>query len=188
LIRGTTVGISARMQPRSLSAGSDVESICSKCGDVWHVIVAMVGDHIAKVQCKECGTVHRHKPPAGATNTAPPPRRRSSTSDGTRSRPSAPAAPPPTMGPAVAANAELPVRAYAASATYAVAERIEHPSFGIGVVEVISPGKITVFFASGRRVLAGNRPASMLAPPPPIEHAAVVPAGKPARAGSSAED
>jgi hypothetical protein len=172
---------------RPLSAGSDVESVCSKCGDVWHVIVAMVGNQIAKVQCKECGAVHRHRTAAGTRAPGAAPMRRRSPGD-KPSRPAAPPPPPPSSGPTVAANAELPVRPYAASATYAVAERIEHPSFGIGVIESISPGKITVFFASGRRVLAGNRPATMLAPPPRIEHAAAVAAGKPARADSSAEE
>ncbi|HTM20388.1 MAG TPA: hypothetical protein VL172_07775 [Kofleriaceae bacterium] len=164
-----------------------MESICSKCGDVWHVIVAMVGDQIAKVQCKECGAVHRHRTAAGTRAPGAAPMRRRTTGE-KPSRPASPAPPPPSAGPAVVANAELPVRAYAASVTYAVAERIEHPSFGIGIVEAVMPGKITVFFASGRRVLAGNRPASMLAPPPRIEHAAIVPAGKPARPDSAAED
>ncbi len=171
---------------RPLSAGSDVESICSKCGDVWHVIVAMVGDHIAKVQCKECGAVHRHRPVTGAHNPPPAPRRRASTDRGARPAPQS--APPPASGPAVEADAEKPVRAYAPSQTYAVRDRIEHPTFGIGVIETIAPGKITVFFASGRRVLAGNRPTSTLAPPPPIEHAEVVPAARPARPVSSAEE
>lgn len=173
---------------RPLAAGSDIESLCSKCGDVWHVIVAMVGDQIAKVQCKECGAVHRHRTVRGARGSGPTPtRRRASTGRPVRAASSLPPPPPPS-GPAVEANAELPVRAYHAGQSYAVRERIEHASFGIGVIEAVAPGKITVFFASGRRVLAAARPASTLAPPPPIEHAAVVPAGKPARAGSSAED
>ena len=29
--------------------GQDIESICGKCGDVWHVVVAMNGTAIAKV-------------------------------------------------------------------------------------------------------------------------------------------
>ena len=50
----------------------------------------------------------------------------------------------------------------------------EHPSFGQGVIEVAEPGKITCFFASGRRVLvqskrAGPRPADSQ-PPKPLDH------------------
>ena len=39
----------------SLPVGKDIESICGKCGDVWHVVVAKMGEQIAKVQCKQCG-------------------------------------------------------------------------------------------------------------------------------------
>lgn len=57
--------------------GADIESICRKCGDVWHVVVAKVGDQIAKVQCKQCNGLHRHKPPgappfAGSLERAAP--------------------------------------------------------------------------------------------------------------------
>ena len=54
-----------------------------------------------------------------------------------------------------------------------VSERVEHPSFGQGVVEVSEPGKITVFFASGRRVLVQSKEgaaSSGLAKPKPFDH------------------
>ena len=51
--------------------GADVESLCAKCGDVWHVVVAKVGDRIARVQCKQCGAPHRLKPPGGPVAKEP---------------------------------------------------------------------------------------------------------------------
>src|SRR6478752_683889 len=53
---------------KSMSAGvgADVEALCSKCGDVWHVVVAKVGEQIVKVQCKQCSGYHRYKSPHGA--------------------------------------------------------------------------------------------------------------------------
>src|SRR5215831_8256165 len=50
----------------SAGVGADVEALCSKCGDVWHVVVAKVGEAIVKVQCKQCGGYHRFKSPHGA--------------------------------------------------------------------------------------------------------------------------
>ena len=50
----------------SAAVGADVEALCSKCGDVWHVVVAKVGAQIVKVQCKQCGGYHRYKSPHGA--------------------------------------------------------------------------------------------------------------------------
>src|SRR5262249_56275409 len=82
--------------------GADIESICSKCGDVWHVVVAKVGEKIAKVQCKQCNGLHRYKPPGGPV-AAP---RGASTPKARK-----PPAPPPA--PLVAADAGRPVPRYA---------------------------------------------------------------------------
>ncbi len=76
--------------------------------------------------------------------------------------------------PAVAADLTKPVRQYAASLKYVVGERIEHVNFGQGVVETSEPGKVTVFFATGRRVLVqskdGGAPAGKLERPKPFDH------------------
>jgi hypothetical protein len=125
------------------AVGADIESICTKCGDVWHVVVAKVGDRIAKVQCKQCNGLHRYKPPGGAV---PAPR----SSGPVRAR--RPAAAPE---PSVAADLTRPVRRYAPADAYAPGDRLNHPTFGLGVVESSpGPGKMQVYFPGGRRVLA----------------------------------
>ena len=56
---------------------------------------------------------------------------------------------------------------------YEVGERVEHVQFGQGVVEVSEPGKVTVFFASGRRVLAQSKEGAStgkLERPKPFDH------------------
>lgn len=74
--------------------------------------------------------------------------------------------------PAVAADLTKPVRPYAASLKYGVGERVEHPSFGQGVIEQAEPGKITVFFATGRRVLVQSKEGASgkLERPKPFDH------------------
>jgi hypothetical protein len=156
------------------TVGADVEALCSKCGDVWHVVVAKVGSQIVKVQCKQCGGYHRYKSPHGApiekrqpSPFAPkPPRSTSSSAKAPVER---------FEKPAVAADLAKAVRTYRASERFEVAERVEHPSFGQGVVEVSEPGKITVFFASGRRVLVqakdgGSAGPGKLERPKPFDH------------------
>lgn len=55
----------------------------------------------------------------------------------------------------VAADLDRPARPYRASEGFQIGERIAHPTFGEGVVEARpEPGKMTVFFLSGRKVLA----------------------------------
>lgn len=133
----------------SAGVGADVEALCSKCGDVWHVVVAKVGAQIVKVQCKQCGGYHRYKSPHGAPKEAKLP------SAIRPAREAKPSRDPVERfeKPAVAADLSKSVRPYRASESFAVGDRIDHPSFGQGVIEISEPGKITVFFATGRRVL-----------------------------------
>ena len=155
----------------ALSAGADIESICSKCGDVWHVIVAMVDTKIAKVQCKECNGVHRYKPPGGAAAT-----RKKSVRPRSAAAKKA-SAPAVSAGPQVEADTSKPTRPYMASESFEVAERVDHIKFGIGVVEDAVPGKITVWFPTGRRVLAQAKVTRNLGRPKPFDHDDVPPGG-----------
>ena len=41
--------------------GEDIEDICTRCGDTWHVVMAKVGDRVAKVVCKLCGGQHNYR-------------------------------------------------------------------------------------------------------------------------------
>src|SRR5688572_25555882 len=129
--------------------GADVESLCSKCGDVWHVVVAKHADgRIAKVQCKQCGGYHRYKSVVGATAEAKMPANKRPPKE-----PRAPRDPVERFEkPAVQPNSK-PARPYRASEKFDVGDSIEHPNFGRGIVELCETGKITVFFATGRRVL-----------------------------------
>src|ERR1041384_3575849 len=106
----------------SAGVGADVEALCSKCGDVWHVVVAKVGDQIVKVQCKQCSGYHRYRSPHGAPaekklpSTHRPPREVKS--------------PVERCGrPAVDADLSRAARPCRASESFEVRERIEHPSF-----------------------------------------------------------
>jgi hypothetical protein len=156
----------------SVPTGADIEALCSKCGDVWHVVVAKVGEDIVRVICKECGAQHRYRNPKLKNQ----PRTRSSSASSSSSAPRAPRAQVVQRfdTPSVAADLSKAVRTYKASEKFVVGERVEHPTFGTGVVETAEPGKMTVFFAVGRKMLVqakGDGPAaSALARPKPFEH------------------
>ena len=167
----------------SAGVGADVESLCHKCGDVWHVVVAKVGESIVKVQCKQCGSQHRHKSPNGAPKEKKLPSQFRKAAEPGDKPVKAPKAPVERFDkPAVAADLEKPVQTYRASARFEVADRIDHPSFGQGVIETSEPGKITVFFATGRRVLVQSKEGQVtggkLDKPRPFDHSIVVPGGK----------
>src|SRR4051812_26141268 len=145
--------------------GQDIEALCGKCGQVWHVVMAKMGDRIAKVVCKRCGGHHRYRTEADAA--APDPAASGATATGERraaprraSRAHTP--PPATVIPAF--DPAKPPRPYGASQLYAPAERVEHPSFGTGVVTGSpGPGKVEIAFPVGLRVLACAKAASTLA-------------------------
>jgi hypothetical protein len=142
--------------------GQDIEDICTRCGDTWHVVMAKVGERVAKVVCKLCGSQHNYR---GESNGAAATGSSSGSWGGARRRktlkrttPAAPAA--PAFDPA------KPPRAYAAQGSYAAGERIIHPSFGTGVVAGSpGPGKVDVVFPAGARTLACAKAASTLERP-----------------------
>jgi hypothetical protein len=144
--------------------GEDIEALCGRCGQVWHVVMAKMGDRIAKVVCKRCGGHHRYRSDDEKEAEAPRPARggRLLSAGRSASRSRTPSAVPiaPAFDPA------KPARPYAPSASYLAGERIAHPSFGVGVVAG-SPGagKIDVVFPSGARLLATAKTASNLARP-----------------------
>jgi hypothetical protein len=135
---------------------ADIESICGKCGDVWHVVVAKVGERIVQVQCKQCGGLHRFRPPGSASKRSPAGRAAAADKPGAaRKRPS-------SHSPLVEADESLPIRPYRANEAFRLAERIEHATFGQGVVEIlIPPNKIQVFFPGGRRILVHGPAAAI---------------------------
>jgi hypothetical protein len=149
--------------------GQDIEALCGKCGQVWHVVMAKMGDKIAKVVCKRCGGHHRYRneneEAADAARPAGGARATASSRSAARSRKPSPVPPIPAFDPT------KPARPYAASASYALGERIAHPTFGVGVVAG-SPGagKVDVVFPAGPRVLAAAKAVSSLARPIAAAH------------------
>ncbi|MCG5054754.1 MAG: hypothetical protein KA712_17465 [Myxococcales bacterium] len=131
------------------ATGQDIEDTCTRCGDTWHVVMAKVGDRIAKVVCKLCGSQHNYRKGAQAAAAA-------READGARGslrrktvRSAVPTIPvPPPFDPT------RPPRPYSARDLYIPGERIVHPNFGEGIVANASSGKIDVVFPSGPRVLA----------------------------------
>lgn len=173
----------------SVATGADIEALCAKCGDVWHVVVAKVGEEIVRVLCKECGAQHRYKHP---NKVATPKRSSSSTA--------APRAPRTQKvvarfdAPAVAADLSKAVRTYKANERFLVGERVEHPTFGTGVVESLELARMTVFFASGRKVLVQAKApvgagggAGGLERPKPFRHTSLAPAAEAAPTETSDE-
>jgi hypothetical protein len=131
--------------------GQDIESVCSRCGTSWHVVVAMVEQKPVKVECKQCHSVHRHRL---AKSKSPAPKRTSAkkTARGAAAR------------PLVEADLQKPVQTYAIDKSYQPGGRVDHATFGRGVVQSASPGRIEVLFGDQIKVLTQGRSRRSPAP------------------------
>jgi hypothetical protein len=146
------------------AVGQDIEALCGRCGQVWHVVMAMVNDRIAKVVCKRCGGHHRYRREGDGDDAAAGGAREARKSGPSRrfARPAASSTPAPI--PAFDPN--KPPRPYTAKDAYATGDRVTHPSFGTGVVSgAPGPGRVEVAFPSGSRVLACAKEVSKLERP-----------------------
>ncbi|HEX2658363.1 MAG TPA: hypothetical protein VHU40_08830 [Polyangia bacterium] len=150
------------------AVGEDIEALCGKCGQVWHVVMAKVGTRIAKVVCKRCHGQHlyRTETPDGPVLGDRP------ASSGARraTRVRTPEVPEPAPIPSF--DPSKPPRPYNATASFTAGERVNHPTFGVGVVTG-SPGegKVEVAFPTARRVLASaKKPAAVLERPTLARH------------------
>lgn len=148
------------------AVGEDIEALCGKCGQVWHVVMAKVGERIAKVVCKRCGGLHLYRTeqvadaPAGAGRAARVAAPR-------RTRAPVVVEPPPLP----AFDPSKPPRAYSVHASFAAGERVLHATFGTGVVASSpGPGKVEIAFPTGRRVLAIAKTVSTLERPVSVQH------------------
>ena len=138
--------------------GQDIEDICTRCGDTWHVVMAKLGERVMKVVCKLCGSQHNYR---GENNGAPASSTSGSWGASRRRRTTKRAVVTPPPAPTF--DPSKPPRAYSPQASFAVGERIVHPSFGTGVVAgTPGPGKVDVVFPAGAKTLACAKTVSTL--------------------------
>ena len=151
--------------PLSTDVGADIESLCGKCGDVWHVVVAKVGDKIVKVQCKQCSGLHRYRPPPGSAAAAKQARKKRTASGSRASRAKPRAAPEPPAVP-VPRDPSVPPIPYRITEAFEEGDRVSHKTFGVGIVETLLEGaKMQVYFDGQRKVLARAKARPLLQRP-----------------------
>lgn len=130
--------------------GGDILAYCSKCqGEFSHVVVSMIDKKPAKVQCKMCKGNHNFK-------------RIGDTRSKSMSRSSTPSS-APRKKTVLAADywqeqmdlqKGKPLIPYSPKQTFKKTDVINHPSFGVGIVEEVKiDKKIVVIFRGGEKIL-----------------------------------
>ena len=124
--------------------GGDIDSYCTRCKlNLEHIVLAMVGGAVVKVQCKTCGSIHRFK-------GMPAVRPKSSRREGAvlKSFVTCQALWEEAMG-----NANGPELPYDMARSYRAGDVIVHSIFGKGVVQKTFFKKCAVLFKDKERML-----------------------------------
>jgi len=136
--------------PRSTEVAKETLSYCTSCKmDLNHIIVAMKGDRIAKVQCLTCKKEHVYRAPKGITE--PPKKKGKKKSEaGEKTDTSVEA----EWLKLMETHKDLPFKAYSMKGHFALGDKINHPNFGEGIVgKLIYPNKLEVIFKNDIKVL-----------------------------------
>src|SRR5437870_13587314 len=129
---------------KHLKVGGDIDAWCTKCKmTLGHTILAMVGTKPARVRCNTCQGEHNYR---GASE---PVKRASSAS---REKPVV------TSWEALLANKDLSrARRYSLRERFGQDEVLNHPVFGIGLVQEVRGDKIQVAFKADVKTLVHGK-------------------------------
>ena len=131
------------MQSTTLSAGDHIEARCTKCRkNNTHTIITLEKEGPAKVACSVCDRQHKYRPPTVPSKSTP--RRTVDPNEGARKEWA-------TLRPAMNVTKAA---AYSMDVTYKRGSLMNHPVFGLGLVErVAGDRKIEVLFENGRKLM-----------------------------------
>lgn len=132
--------------------GGDCLAWCSKCKmELAHVIMSMVGPRPAKVICKTCRAQHNFKLAPGS---ATPLLRSARTGTRKTSEKAITIKVSELWEKKMAERKSDAMKPYNVQHTFIVGDVIQHPNFGVGLVEdVKSNGKMTVLFREDEKTL-----------------------------------
>jgi hypothetical protein len=130
------------------AAGKETDAYCTKCKLVLnHVIIAMNGPRIARVQCLTCEGVHAYR-------ANPPGTRKKASSR--RSEPT----PAELYERLMEGRDVASAKGYRLEAHFDEGDVLNHKKFGLGLVtRVLADAKIEVIFEDGVKVLVHERTA-----------------------------
>jgi hypothetical protein len=141
------------MTAQKPQVGEIIESHCRRCNDrTGHAIVSFIDGAVAKVQCRACGSVHKHRAEKASTGGASS---RSSKSK-SKSRPKDHQQPAidPRWQEQIETRDTHQAKPYSMDCQCVKNELLEHPRFGTGVVqELVAPNKVRVLFQEGEKLL-----------------------------------
>lgn len=148
---------------RSTAAGKDTLAYCTSCKmDLNHIVVAMKGDKIVKVECQTCKKTHAYKAPKGVTEPEQETgetktakvkgeKKKKKDKDGAEGGANPIEA---EWQKLMTTHKDAPTKNYSTKGRYQLGDKINHPNFGEGIVgRLIYPNKLEVIFRADLKVL-----------------------------------
>jgi hypothetical protein len=135
--------VTVAAMPQRFRVGGDVDAFCTRCKmDLGHTILAMVGTKPVRVRCNTCQGEHafRGAPAAKKGSWVPASERAAKATV--------------TSWEALLQKKDLSrARRYSAKDRYQTDDVLEHPVFGIGLVQEVRGDKIAVAFKADVKTL-----------------------------------
>lgn len=146
------------MENKTLSVGDQLEARCTKCREVTnHTLIALVDERPVRVSCNTCSGEHIYQAPRdarkikGATVAPAAPRKKAAGGRGKPDPRTAERAEWETLRTKIENNRAID---YAMDGQFKLNSIINHPIFGLGLVQQVTGAKkIGVLFQDGRKVL-----------------------------------
>ena len=135
--------------------GAEVDAYCTKCKtDTGHIIVALSGDEVKRVECQSCGGHHNYRKPKSAAAAAPATKVKTTKKKAPGEKRSK-AVPVPDLETWDAAikTSSTKVKRYEQDGVFQAGEIIDHHKFGMGKVEDVLRNKMKVAFREGAKLL-----------------------------------
>ncbi|GAC1548283.1 MAG: hypothetical protein NVS2B9_15180 [Myxococcales bacterium] len=133
----------------ALRVGGDIDAQCTKCKMVLgHTILAMVGNKPARVRCNTCDGEHNYR----GTQANPPKKGTWQPKAVERAKPVV-----TSWEALIAAKDASRARRYSARELFATDELLEHPTFGLGLVQLVRGDKIQVAFKADVKTLVHGK-------------------------------
>ncbi len=147
---------------RPTNVAKEVLSYCTSCKmDLNHIIVAMQGDRIAKVQCKTCQKIHAYKAAKGVTEPSAAPKPAKKKTKKASAEEQMASSVEAEWEKLMAVHKAAAVKPYTIKTQFTIGDKLKHATFGEGIVgKLIYPNKIEVIFQHDVKILIhGGQPA-----------------------------
>ena len=136
---------------RTASVANETLAYCTSCKmDLNHIIVAMKGDRIAKVQCLTCKKEHVYRVPKGASEPKAKPAKAKKAVEAEEANHSIEV----EWEKLMSSHRDIPLKPYSTKGQFGLGDKLSHPTFGDGIVgKLIYPNKLEVIFRTDVKVL-----------------------------------